>query len=120
MFDYLASLFSSDARIKCLRNQASRVLVEYAKANAAIDSARRKFEKTREHSISRFEEIKKSTFDKTRDAAYELTVEAEQERKDILSKSEIALGKVDVKEKSAALLLSQIDQLGNSEYPLHQ
>lgn len=119
MFDLIARFFSSDAKIKYLRNQASHVLVEYQKANAAIDSAKRKFDSVREHSVARFEKVKKSTFEKTREAAYELMEEAEQERKDIIAKSDLAVSKTRTKEASASLLLSQVDMLGNSEYPLH-
>ncbi len=112
-------MFSTDENINFLRNQASHVLAEYAKANAKIDAARRRFEKTREHVAADFEQVKKSTFENTRDAALTIREKALDEDEEIREFADLALMKVQAKIEAADLLVSQIDRLGESEYPLH-
>lgn len=118
MIDAILRFFSPDAEIRFLRNQAAHVISSYGAAKARIADAQRKFETIRENTIAEFEETKKSTYERTREAVARIKDNAEVEREDIIAAADEAVAKCDAKCDNADLLLRQVEALNRDEHAL--
>lgn len=118
--NYVKSWFSTDALISKLKNDAAKVLVEYQTAKVKIDDAKVYFETVKANTTRQFEELKKSTFERTQNAVDQLKEAIEDEEQDLNVKFNAALGKVGVKKQSVDALHKSISSLGSDEYPLSE
>ena len=118
MLDSILRFFSADAEVKFLRNKAVHVIAEYGKAKTKISRAQRKFERTKEYTVSTFQNLKKRTIDKSVGAVQRLKAKAHKEQQELDKAHAEASDKVTVKINTADLLASQVESLGSIDHPL--